>query len=561
MPLIERKLQLAINNVLQWADTRGFRFSAQKTVAVHFCRLRGVHPDPYLLLYGRRVSCVENTRFLGLIFDHRLTWVPHLRSLKATCMKAMSILRVLAHTSWGADRQSLLLLYRTLVLSKLDYGCEVYSSATEARLRILDPVHHAGVRLATGAFRSSPIPSLLVDAGVPPLDLHRQSLLLRCWYRLRRLPTSPSCVAVVRDSTSHLFLSRPSFPKPFGFRVLSSLESLSVPSLPVCPVSFPRLGYWQLPCVSVCAPVVANKYALPPYRSLALFLEHLDSHSDSVPVYTDGSKSGAGVGCGVVFPSFCRGNSLPKAASVFTAELSAIVLALEVIFTLPVSSFVIFSDSRSALSALQSFTSASLHPLILSILEWLYLLQGKGSRVSFCWVPAHVGVPGNERADVLAGDAATRLPPRSPVPFRDVFPLIRLAVLTCWQERWEVHGPATKMGEVTRTVVRPWTYAHVRGRRAETALARLRTGHTRLTHGYLMSGGVQPYCDDCLVPLSVRHLLVECPSLGELRARYLSRCRGADGFFHLSLVLGELCLSAGHEVLRFLEEAGLLRHL
>ena len=213
------------------------------------------------------------------------------------------------------------------------------------------------------------------------------------------------------------------------------------------------------------------------------------------------------------------------------------------------------------LSALKYFTSASLHPLILSILEWLYLLRGKGYRVSFCWVPAHVGVPGNERADVLAGDAATRLAPDSPVPFRDVFSLIRTAVLACWQGRWEVLGPSTKMGEITRTVVQPWTYAHVKGRRAETALARLRTGHTRLTHGYLMSGGVQPYCDDCLVPLTVRHLLVECPSLGELRDRHLYRCRGADGAFHLSLVLGELCLSAGHEVLRFMEEAGLLRHL
>ena len=86
----------------------------------------------------------------------------HLRSVKTACQKALSLLRVLAHTSWGADRDTLL-LHRTLVLCKLEYGCENYSSATEARLRILDSVHYAGVRPATGAFRSSPIPSLLVD--------------------------------------------------------------------------------------------------------------------------------------------------------------------------------------------------------------------------------------------------------------------------------------------------------------------------------------------------------------------------------------------------------------
>ncbi|KAK3890502.1 hypothetical protein Pcinc_005582 [Petrolisthes cinctipes] len=115
------------------------------------------------------------------LFDKRLTWVPHLRTVKVSRLKALNLLRVLSHTSWGADRATLLRLYHVVIRSKLDYGCEVYSSATDARLRVLDPVHHAGVRLATGAFRSSPIPSLLVDANEPPLDLRRQSLMVR-WF-------------------------------------------------------------------------------------------------------------------------------------------------------------------------------------------------------------------------------------------------------------------------------------------------------------------------------------------------------------------------------------------
>ncbi|KAG0714322.1 hypothetical protein GWK47_014383 [Chionoecetes opilio] len=63
-----------------------------------------------------------------------------------------------------------------------------------------------------------------------------------------------------------------------------------------------------------------------------------------------------------------------------------------------------------------------------------------------------------------------------------------------------------------------------------------------------MEGGHPPNCDDCLVPLTVRHLLVECPSLGDLREQFLSRCRGSDGAYRLSLALGERCFSPGHEV-------------
>ena len=42
---------------------------------------------------------------------------------------ALNLLHVLAHTSWGADQETLLHLYRSLIRSKLDYGCVVYGSA------------------------------------------------------------------------------------------------------------------------------------------------------------------------------------------------------------------------------------------------------------------------------------------------------------------------------------------------------------------------------------------------------------------------------------------------
>ena len=103
----------------------------------------------------------------------------------------------------------------------------------------------------------------------------------------------------------------------------------------------------------------------------------------------------------------------------------------------------------------------------------------------------------------------------------------------------------------------PWDYSNIRERHLQTALAGLPIGYARLTHSHLMSGEYQPYCDDCLVPLTIRHLLVECPSLVELRQRFLYLCRGADGDFSLSRVLSPACLSPGYEVVYFLEEAGL----
>lgn len=95
----------------------------------------------------------------------------------------------------------------------------------------------------------------------------------------------------------------------------------------------------------------------------ALFLDRSSAHDQSIPVYTDGSKSDAGVGFGVVFPNFSRGCALPPSL-IFTAELSAILSALTIIFTLPQRSFTVFSDSHNALESLTNFISQ--HPLLLS---------------------------------------------------------------------------------------------------------------------------------------------------------------------------------------------------
>ena len=68
MLVAEHKLQLSIDKVVKWASEHGFKFSTSNGVAVHFCQIHRVHPDPDLFLSGQRISCVEKTEFLGLIF-------------------------------------------------------------------------------------------------------------------------------------------------------------------------------------------------------------------------------------------------------------------------------------------------------------------------------------------------------------------------------------------------------------------------------------------------------------------------------------------------------------
>jgi len=114
-----------------------------------------------------------------LVFDRKLTFVPHLRYLKTKCLKTINLLRVVAHTSWGGDQQTLLHLYRSLIKSKLDYGCIVYGSTRNSYLRMLEPIQNHALRLCLGAFRTSPASSLCAEANEPPLYLRRKRLSLQ----------------------------------------------------------------------------------------------------------------------------------------------------------------------------------------------------------------------------------------------------------------------------------------------------------------------------------------------------------------------------------------------
>jgi len=165
--IIERHIQQCLNKLSDWADTNGFKFSSSKTLCMHFCRLHKLHQDPVLILNGSAIPVVEETKFIGIIFDRKLSFLPHVWHLKDKCTKALNLLRVVAHTTWGADQQTLIYLYRSLIRSKLDYGCVVYVSAWGSYLRILDPIQNHALRLCLGAYRTSPSSSLSVLANEP----------------------------------------------------------------------------------------------------------------------------------------------------------------------------------------------------------------------------------------------------------------------------------------------------------------------------------------------------------------------------------------------------------
>ena len=506
-------LQSAVSAVSSWATEHGFRFSVAKSFSIFFSHSRTVRPPP-LLLYGTPIEYRMSGKFLGMTFDSRLTWKQHILSVKDTALRRLRLLQSLSRLSWGADRKTLLHLHTVLILSLLDYGCHVYSSASPSLLSLLDPVHHLGLRLALGAFRSSPAESLYAESGIPSLTRRRALLSLRYYARSLRFPSS---ALRVPSPLPDIFTSRPRLPSPLFFRMQTLLSHSPFPAFRPLPFCVPSTPPWLAPPLSVCSSVFPDipKSATPPSVLRSCFLAHLPFHSDTVHVFTDGSKSPLRSGFAVLFPDSSFRCRLPAESSVLTTELYAILYALQRLFRYSAVSFTIFTDSQSALSALSSLSSPD--PLVTKIQDWLFRFSVRHKKVHFCWVPSHVGVPGNTAVDSLARSASTLSYPSIPlIPAQDYYPAFRSFLYDRWQSSWSSFT-SNKLRAV-KPSISPWAHPCHSHRRWETTLARLRIGHTRLTHSHLMTRSPPPLCPSCNSPYSLSHILLLCPAFASARA-------------------------------------------
>nr|CAI5869558.1 unnamed protein product [Callosobruchus analis] len=167
----QETLQSEIDRINNLAESRGFRFSTAKTCYIHFCRLRTTHSPSPLTLKGESIAIKQKLKLLGIVFDTKLHWNDQIEYLITRCKKCVNLIRRLSGTRWRADREILIGIYRSLIESRILYAGTVYSSVRPSKITRLESLQLTALRLATGAFRTSPATFVLCDASIMPLHL------------------------------------------------------------------------------------------------------------------------------------------------------------------------------------------------------------------------------------------------------------------------------------------------------------------------------------------------------------------------------------------------------
>jgi ribonuclease HI len=136
--------------------------------------------------------------------------------------------------------------------------------------------------------------------------------------------------------------------------------------------------------------------------------QHLvEKYPYHLKIFTDGSVLETH-DCGSAFsiPDLNIGKSynLGKGYSIFTCELYAILMALTHISFSPMAIYniLVCVDSKAALYALQNGNNKIRPDFIAEIYHFIHSIISSGIGITFCWVPSHCGIIGNEICDRLA---------------------------------------------------------------------------------------------------------------------------------------------------------------
>ncbi len=103
---------------------------------------------------------------------------------------------------------------------------------------------------------------------------------------------------------------------------------------------------------------------------------------------------------------------------------------------------------------------------IIEIIQELYSLKQNSIKVKFLWVPAHIGLRGNEEADNVAKKAIEREIVDNQIPFSrtEIKSIIKRNIRKLWQQYWDIDAKGRHLYQIQSTVgkgrVSGWNREH-----------------------------------------------------------------------------------------------------
>lgn len=513
--------------------------------------------------YNNNVIPINDShKFLGVIIDRKLNFEEHIKYIISRAHKGLNIMRCLTGVKWGADPKILNTLYKSIVRSHFDYSCLAYINSSHVQK--LDIVQNRALRLISGALCSTPIRAMEAETKIMPLSIRR--LLLAERFSIKLLTYRND--AVIKKLVSHQY--QHCIPLTTGENLLSG----NYPKLPNIfleiqnkfpnIVKFSPWACYSYSYESIMSPVSLETQQI---HTNTEYLEFISKMQNYYRFYTDGSKTKSHVRSAVYDPqiNFSQSFVLHDTCSIFTAEAYAVFEALKRISTVSYfKQFIILTDS---LSLVHSLVNVKIHfrtnYLIYKIKDILLHYKNKGFIIKLMWIPAHIGITGNEIVDKTAYEGLNSIDVRPiiKIPATDTNEYINKTVNQLWTDFWKKDQETKGRWYASIQMelpLRPWyDKLNIASREFISVINRLRFGHMKIpTHLTKLKMLSDPKCTRCTTNSedSIEHIVFECRAFSIDRlvlVSELSDILNNDPSRHLQdLLANKLCYPALYKYIK-----------
>jgi hypothetical protein len=163
---------------LRFLEDRQLMVSAEKSSVTLFTphtAEANVHPQIYV--NGSAIPLVKRSKLLGVVHDTMYTFRPHGKYAVDRSRNRLNVLKALAGSSWGQQKETLVLSYKAICRSVAEYGVQIWGHLLSATgWQKLQVVQNDALRIATGCHQMSHIDHLHAETKVLPLRTHSEML-------------------------------------------------------------------------------------------------------------------------------------------------------------------------------------------------------------------------------------------------------------------------------------------------------------------------------------------------------------------------------------------------
>ena len=279
-----------------------------------------------------------------------------------------------------------------------------------------------------------------------------------------------------------------------------------------------------------------------------MFNQKLSLYKNFTTYYTDGSVIGDQTGCAIFSKNIEIKIKLPNNTSIFSAEMYALLKTIKLAQNTNNRNILICCDSLSCLQSLKQMYNKN--PIAIKIYDEIYSMKNE-KKFIILWIPSHINIRGNERADALAKESLhSSLDDEYEFIVSDFKSLIRESIINEWNKNWHQIPLTNKFRNLKLTVNR-WKSIDQLSRKDSIVLTRLRLGHCLASHSYLLDRIPKTPCI-CGAEFSIKHIFEQCTKYNDERTKY----KISD-----SLILGKDELETVKTIIDFMKKINLYDHI